>query len=182
MGSPPRVRGKAFGFPRLIPGLGITPAYAGKSRARKAAAAVRRDHPRVCGEKLDELAAAQIHTGSPPRVQGKGWPGNRNHPGPGITPACAGKSIFGPLGGVLGQDHPRVCGEKWSLRLQKSTIRGSPPRVRGKVDCASRNIPHSGITPACAGKRRNGMDWNNGNKDHPRACGEKSGQRSMRWE
>ena len=147
------MRGKAFGFPRLIPGLGITPAYAGKSRARKAAAAVRRDHPRVCGEKLDELAAAQIHTGSPPRVQGKGWPGNRNHPGPGITPACAGKSIFGPLGGVLGQDHPRVCGEKCEWFRDGVNAIGSPPRVRGK-ECLTDEVEVvQRITPAYAGKR-----------------------------
>ena len=30
----------------------------------------------------------------------------------GITPAYAGKSIFGPGYLSFGKDHPRVCGEK----------------------------------------------------------------------
>ena len=50
-GSPPRGRGKASfsGNSRL--GVGITPAWAGKSLSRYLAAAAGRDHPRVGGEK-----------------------------------------------------------------------------------------------------------------------------------
>ena len=52
MGSPPHVRGKAERGGIMITEIRITLACARKSRARKAAAAVRRDHPRVCGEKF----------------------------------------------------------------------------------------------------------------------------------
>ena len=31
----------------------------------------------------------------------------------GITPACAGKSLWSPLLLILAEDHPRVCGEKY---------------------------------------------------------------------
>ena len=33
--------------------------------------------------------------------------------GVGITPACAGKSIFCILHNFRTKDHPRVCGEKY---------------------------------------------------------------------
>ena len=50
-GSPPRMRGKVG---QCIPdpaGLGITPAYAGKSSAARITSSSIGDHPRVCGEK-----------------------------------------------------------------------------------------------------------------------------------
>ena len=52
---------------------------------------------------------------------------------PGITPACAGKSLLTFPRASAPEDHPRVCGEKrydWGDVL---LISGSPPRVRGKV-------------------------------------------------
>ena len=52
-----------------------------------------------------------------------------------ITPAHAGKRIFGPGYLTFGKDHPRACGEK---DLSKNFILpelGSPPRMRGKVYC-----------------------------------------------
>ena len=49
-----------------------------------------------------------------------------------ITPACAGKSGCKPEAGKCGQDHPRVCGEKWTGVKRGLCALGSPPRVRGK--------------------------------------------------
>ena len=50
----------------------------------------------------------------------------------GITPAYAGKSGGkAALCGVLG-DHPRVCGEKPTIRRMETPGQGSPPRMRGK--------------------------------------------------
>ena len=52
-GSPPRMRGK--GDPGGVPqrGVGITPAYAGKSIQLGGTSLLIVDHPRVCGEKDD---------------------------------------------------------------------------------------------------------------------------------
>ena len=50
-GSPPRMRGKAGKHKRSKYQRRITPAYAGKRRIPGPAAFLRRDHPRVCGEK-----------------------------------------------------------------------------------------------------------------------------------
>ena len=51
-GSPPRMRGKEGGADPGRTEPGITPAYAGKSSRQPGAGRWRRDHPRVCGEKL----------------------------------------------------------------------------------------------------------------------------------
>ena len=50
------------------------------------------------------------------------------------------------------RDHPRVCGEKGFKLVGTDTVRGSPPRVRGKVPRGGDADEKLGITPACAGK------------------------------
>ena len=140
-------RGVSFRF------CGITPACAGKRYHRERHDAERRDHPRVCGEKfyVDEVLPGD--TGSPPRVRGKvmifpEMPCSRR-----ITPACAGKSEAKEFACKDGRDHPRVCGEKTLLDIRRFLHRGSPPRVRGKVNKFLTFLLTIGITPACAGKR-----------------------------
>ena len=132
MGSPPRMRGKAscvWIFARLI---GITPAYAGKSCPFLRRTSPRRDHPRVCGEKI-WLSSVCVHaSGSPPRMRGK-VPGLLlQHLTHGITPAYAGKSLWLFQGLGPRQDHPRVCGEKSFKTSTSCGYKGSPPRMRGK--------------------------------------------------
>ena len=90
-----------------------------------------------------------------------------------ITPACAGKRRHHSLLEKTDQDHPRVCGEKYSTSGIHALSEGSPPRVRGKV---GRVLAHSvilRITPACAGKSETPAPTNPRYTDHPRVCGEK---------
>ena len=54
-GSPPRMRGKALAPAPTIDIIGITPAYAGKSRILSSFPTRFWDHPRVCGEKWNTL-------------------------------------------------------------------------------------------------------------------------------
>ena len=54
-GSPPRVRGKAVLILDDVPGVGITPACAGKRCADMSKFGTNGDHPRVCGEKMFQL-------------------------------------------------------------------------------------------------------------------------------
>ena len=90
----------------------ITPAWAGKSFSITARGRVRRDHPRVGGEKPQALPIRQALKGSPPRGRGKDVKGNSWDKLPGITPAWAGKSDH-PWGLFHYRwDHPRVGGEK----------------------------------------------------------------------
>ena len=70
-GSPPPMRGKGnkVHFPNTA--MRITPAYAGKSDRRSTTNFRRRDHPRLCGEKLFVLWNVLRSLGSPPPMRGK---------------------------------------------------------------------------------------------------------------
>ena len=90
-GSPPRGRGKAQRLLSHSDPLGITPAWAGKSRVSSRYGHGGRDHPRVGGEKGLRPQAGSMHRGSPPRGRGKADQPARNRPAFRITPAWAGK-------------------------------------------------------------------------------------------
>ena len=107
----------------------------------------------MCGEKNNLRQAFAVQQGSPPRVRGKvvHRPGRRLRLG--ITPAYAGKSFFCDHGSLAKQDHPRACGEKTASSTSPGECKGSPPRMRGKVDCGTFELDSVGITPAHAGKR-----------------------------
>ena len=70
-------------------------------------------------------------------------------------------------------DHPRACGEKYDVAVQKTDDEGSPPRVRGKATHLQEFLSFFGITPARAGKSSCQADNESMFWDHPRACGEK---------
>ena len=110
---------------------------------------------------------------SPPRMRGKVWLHQKPGRVPGITPAYAGKSQRTAFPVAGGQDHPRVCGEKFRFILLSLLSSGSPPRVRGKAGGCRTAAASSGITPAYAGKSLLNTDNTTAARDHPRACGEK---------
>ena len=151
-GSPPRVRGKGTSSASTTALFRITPAYAGKSNMIFLRQHVRKDHPRVCGEKHPSTAIRQRNTGSPSRMRGKAVPVAAVAVAAGITPARAGKSLPCTGSSVLGRDHPRACGEKFWALVRAVMALGSPPRMRGKERCGSGYRAPAGITPACAGK------------------------------
>ena len=112
VGSPPPMRGKDY---QILGGHGlkrITPAHAGKRpRRRRGLSTIR---------------------GSPPPMRGKASILPPPVAANGITPAHAGKSCRAWLPIFCIRDHPRPCGEKPRRRRGLSTIRGSPPPMRGK--------------------------------------------------
>ena len=173
-GSPPRVRGKVLHQRPELCSHGITPACAGKRHPCKVYRVAVQDHPRVCGEKIITRARLTMWAGSPPRVRGKARRTPTQPRKPRITPACAGKSFCQCFCHPIGWDHPRVCGEK-NLHLSQPRLwQGSPPRVRGKAVRTDDAAVSSGITPACAGKRKHRKSENRQAWDHPRVCGEKT--------
>ena len=91
-----------------------------------------------------------------------------------ITPAYAGKREFRRVQTLLHQDHPRLCGEKSTIKLYHTFVLGSPPPMRGKAESDVPSALSCGITPAYAGKRGNFPTIARTDKDHPRLCGEKS--------
>mgnify|MGYP000929958515 CR=1 FL=1 len=91
----PAYAGKSLFISACINVKGITPAYAGKSRVSVQCETCHRDHPRLCGEKEEELKRMTDRPGSPPPMRGK------------VNNSCSS--------GCLMKDHPRLCGEKFSL-------------------------------------------------------------------
>ena len=65
------MRGKGEFKVERVKGGGITPAYAGKSAEIFQRFPEGRDHPRLCGEKLQGCLAGGTHLGSPPPMRGK---------------------------------------------------------------------------------------------------------------
>ena len=92
----------------------------------------------------------------------------------GITPARAGKRFHFRRLFRDAWDHPRACGEKLQNPNIVAFLSGSPPRVRGKgkYPLLSDRVPR--ITPARAGKREHYLSKSLNDRDHPRACGEKT--------
>ena len=146
------MRGKGPVRRRDGAGMGITPAYAGKSSQYGLRGWFFQDHPRVCGEKIPLHIRAKVALGSPPRMRGKDGVNDSAQAVTGITPACAGKRDKAGLPFAPVRDHPRVCGEKNNTAKTYSNMEGSPPRMRGKGQAACEVVVEFWITPACAGK------------------------------
>ena len=173
------MRGKATRCEYRYASKGITPAYAGKSRALYVEAKNYEDHPRLCGEKGRVAAGVVAVSGSPPPMRGKGYSDDFCDICLRITPAYAGKSVYGCRPMLFPQDHPRLCGEKRPTERSAATISGSPPPMRGK-DCYTPPLVYdAGITPAYAGKRAHAYLMRDGMQDHPRLCGEKTISRNF---
>ena len=125
------------------------------------------------GEKHQSFTLLLRHRGSPPHGRGKGRRRCRTGDGFGITPAWAGKR-YHPRVGLQGhRDHPRMGGEKGSYRWVIKSVKGSPPRGRGKGGAGVLILGQIGITPAWAGKRLLELRRKTGVRDHPRVGGEK---------
>ena len=173
-GSPPRGRGKDAMTMLEILLKRITPAWAGKSCFSYSLESSVWDHPRVGGEKVDEVAPLGVVQGSPPRGRGKAagistcWWLTR------ITPAWAGKRLCRIQHLPDEQDHPRVGGEKPQRHRRREKELGSPPRGRGKVRIGSTHDFTPWITPAWAGKSLFRSCVNSFTRDHPRVGGEKT--------
>ena len=145
----------SFHFPLRPWFFFVSPAYAGKSSCLWWRKWPCRDHPRVCGEKLNTHLTFPPSSGSPPRMRGKEASRKLRGTLKGITPAYAGKSQCNSSCTAGKWDHPRVCGEK--------------PRQDSVGALEGR------ITPACAGKSSVRQRVLLSLWDHPRMCGEKTG-------
>ena len=114
-GSPPPMRGKDMPYLSSSSFTGITPAHAGKSSCSPSNSSFCQDHPRPCGEKIENVLHLLINIGSPPPMRGKEALRNSRTRSLRITPAHAGKSDTVITQTETEEDHPRPCGEKVSL-------------------------------------------------------------------
>ena len=167
------MRGRAPSLAVLGACIGITPAYAGKSRFRDSQPCRRRDHPRVCGEEIDRQGHHADDWGSPPRMRGRATAQRTERTPAGITPAYAGKRPAAWAGAWRTGDHPRVCGEELQQHGPGWWPWGSPPRMRGRGLLLCCVPVFWRITPAYAGKSAAALHCADLTWDHPRVCGEK---------
>ena len=153
-GSPPHARGADKRLMGCSGASGITPACAGSSVVSVSGWWEKRDHPRMRGEQALGIPISVANMGSPPHARGAVLLKSASCRHCGITPACAGSSEeVHQLHGVA-QDHPRMRGEQRLRWLSGSGCRGSPPHARGAVLVTDGERGKVGITPACAGSRR----------------------------
>ena len=133
---------------------GITPAGAGKTSLIKRPCESSWDHPRRCGENLWDGIHRLKPPGSPPQVRGKRecWALTITHFR--ITPAGAGKTVFGTDRRTAAEDPPRRCGENRVVMRAYILHLGSPPQVRGKREVRTTPRVTLRITPAGAGKTK----------------------------
>ena len=168
------MRGKGTQIKTIATNMRITPAHAGKRNGQSRAWQTTWDHPRACGEKVMSSDPTFPSLGSPPRMRGKVLSKNLEWLRTRITPAHAGKSWPSSLAAASAWDHPRACGEKMDATQQITSNAGSPPRMRGKVSHPESCSGRLGITPAHAGKSSFSKSLSRSDRDHPRACGEKT--------
>ena len=168
------MRGKAVSGQSPPTRYRITPAYAGKSGRGSTSCFLYRDHPRLCGEKLERIRLYKPDSGSPPPMRGKVYAAVSMPDTVGITPAYAGKSQHGERDSGKSEDHPRLCGEKHNKFVIVFHMKGSPPPMRGKAHFKYFSSSKYRITPAYAGKRVSPVLLPEPEQDHPRLCGEKS--------
>ena len=173
LGSPPPMRGKVFLPDQTSDPKRITPAYAGKSAKERKRFSREKDHPRLCGEKLELLFRSFSFLGSPPPMRGKVVDHKDEVLAAGITPAYAGKSRRSLKTRPATWDHPRLCGEKSPAVVIPIISLGSPPPMRGKVFRIRQRFFVHRIPPAYAGKSSYLIFSYSTHWDHPRLCGEK---------
>ena len=150
-GSSPRVRGTPKEARDGPANRRIIPACAGNTLPTSQARRRHWDHPRVCGEHRVGTVQGIPIGGSSPRVRGTRLVSGVGRGGRGIIPACAGNTSRRDTATLACWDHPRVCGEHFSLSSLWSASTGSSPRVRGTLPWRGAWKAGVGIIPACAG-------------------------------
>ena len=146
------MRGRGYVFPGNLPYLGITPARAGKRLSLDPDGRPTGDHPRACGEEKNRGLSCVASAGSPPRVRGRAALRHSVVCAQRITPARAGKSGNSLFRFLFSGDHPRACGEEAYSIVTAWSVWGSPPRVRGRVDCKPRVQQKKGSPPRVRGR------------------------------
>ncbi len=127
------------------------PACAGNATWRPAPQPMATVHPRVCGERWENIDRRPLPSGSSPRVRGTRIPSVTLLCLHRFIPACAGNALSAMLATVLRPVHPRVCGERDLPRTLGSFLSGSSPRVRGTHRCSAHTSRNIRFIPACAG-------------------------------
>ncbi len=138
-----------FGLPFIF--KRIITADAGNTNAGKRTANKSGDHPRGCGEHVTGLWGAVAAIGSSPRMRGTLFNFIRPKNTRRIIHADAGNTRALPRCSSLREDHPRGCGEHWTVSCATAKRLGSSPRMRGTPMPSRKDNQSLRIIPADAG-------------------------------
>ena len=151
-GSPPRGRGRQQHLLHRRRGRGLTPARAGTALRSPRPPWPSGAHPRAGGDGRIGLGAGVVV--------------------PGLTPARAGTAWARQPLTSLRRAHPRAGGDGVRGRSGSRSVRGSPPRGRGRPSLCGESRSCGGLTPARAGTARPTRRWPCRRWAHPRAGGD----------
>ena len=151
LGSPPHTRGPLKLIFCIRRSIGITPAYAGTTRAWRTAWLRPRDHPRIRGDHWAVTCTSKEVTGSPPHTRGPHSDIDSIESVSGITPAYAGTTPGANLIERCRGDHPRIRGDHFFCSDNGGILPGSPPHTRGPHHRERKDVVLQRITPAYAG-------------------------------
>ena len=171
-GSSPRMRGTHFYYICPIYEQRIIPADAGNTSYHHRLWLAWRDHPRGCGEHVQQPGETLAETGSSPRMRGTRNAEPGAFPGCRIIPADAGNTEAPNPHGYHNPDHPRGCGEHCDGGVAGAGAGGSSPRMRGTLWVQRQRHSKSRIIPADAGNTSPQSHTRDDGMDHPRGCGE----------
>ena len=178
-GSSPLTRGKLTLTIPVSCVIGLIPAHAGKTRARRRGQTRWEAHPRSRGENVVQTVDGEGNLGSSPLTRGK-LELRVVEPVPaGLIPAHAGKTE-----GVCGYRrivgaHPRSRGENSSEAGDEKGSTGSSPLTRGKRGLGAGDTLTVGLIPAHAGKTRYVRLRGRLPGAHPRSRGENGRRRRL---
>ena len=150
----------------------LIPAHAGKTRLEPSRERTLRAHPRSRGENLNPYDPETWKTGSSPLTRGKQQQQCHEHPGNGLIPAHAGKTMSLSASPTTPRAHPRSRGENRASSSASSRMVGSSPLTRGKRTRGIAPGSSPGLIPAHAGKTRARTALPGRWAAHPRSRGE----------
>ena len=105
----------------------------------------------MCGDyNLGSLSSIKV-IGSPLHVRGLQDQAQGNSLYFGITPACAGTTVFLLSSSLAWEDHPRLCGDYDAGPITIRSFKGSPLHMRGLLFSIKSYFSSPRITPAYAG-------------------------------
>ena len=113
-------------------------------------------------------------------MRGEGPVSLASSPDFGVSPACAGNSVWTAAGLFVGAGQPCVCGEQGAGPCIGDSACGSSLRVRGTVHLGRPATLAERVIPACAGNRPTWVPGSDKPPGHPCVCGEQSSTWSER--
>ena len=191
-GSSPRVWGIRIESFQLLPRRRFIPTCVGNTLSPVVGSLLRRVHPHVCGEYLQNERALIGRLGSSPRVWGIRRHRRRCADPTRFIPTCVGNTVGHFLLERRDPVHPHVCGEYfrpwrdlyartgsprvWGIRA-RGPIRSSKPSVHPHVcgEYANSSLVSdspAGSSPRVWGIRSRWTQFSSGSSVHPHVCGE----------